>query len=95
LAEGLVRLSKFSFPFKLNATTRAFFSHAAELENPQTAADMRAFATGNPDLQALFAYPLAQFTTRSALSVIASVAPSASALDVQKFWQNHATSGER
>jgi hypothetical protein len=30
-----------------------------------------------------------------ALSVIASVAPSASALDVQKFWQNHATSGER
>jgi hypothetical protein len=30
-----------------------------------------------------------------ALSVLAGVATSASALDVQKFWQDHATSGER
>ena len=30
-----------------------------------------------------------------ALSVIAAVASSASALDAQKFWQEHATSGER
>jgi len=42
LAEALARLSKFSFPFKLNEITRTFFSRAAELENPQTAADMRA-----------------------------------------------------
>jgi hypothetical protein len=30
-----------------------------------------------------------------ALSVLAGVATSASALDAQKFWQDHATSGER
>jgi len=50
LAEALARLSKFSFPFKLNEITRTFFSRAAELENPQTAADMRAIT---PDLEAL------------------------------------------
>src|SRR5262245_7950875 len=53
LAEALARLSRFSFPFKLNEITRAFFSRAAELENPQTAADMRAIAAGRPDLDAL------------------------------------------
>jgi len=41
LAEGLARLGKFSFPVSLNATTRAYFAHAAELESPQTAADIR------------------------------------------------------
>jgi acetylornithine deacetylase/succinyl-diaminopimelate desuccinylase-like protein len=53
LAEALARLSRFSFPFKLNEITRAFFSRAAELENPQTAADMRAIAAGRPDPEAL------------------------------------------
>jgi acetylornithine deacetylase/succinyl-diaminopimelate desuccinylase-like protein len=53
LAEALARLSKFSFPFKLNEVTRTFFARAAELENPQTAADMRAIAAGRPDLDAL------------------------------------------
>jgi acetylornithine deacetylase/succinyl-diaminopimelate desuccinylase-like protein len=53
LAEALARLSRFSFPFKLNDTTRAFFARAAELESPQTAADMRAIAAGRPDLDAL------------------------------------------
>jgi len=53
LAEGLARLSKFSFPFKLNETTRAFFSRAAEVESAQTAADMRAIAADRPDLDAL------------------------------------------
>jgi acetylornithine deacetylase/succinyl-diaminopimelate desuccinylase-like protein len=53
LAEALARLSKFSFPFKLNEVTRTFFSRAAELENAQTAADMRAIAGGRPDLEAL------------------------------------------
>src|SRR3981081_3358314 len=42
LAEGLVRLSKFSFPQKLNETTRAFFERIAQFENEQTAADIRA-----------------------------------------------------
>lgn len=53
LAEALARLSKFSFPFKLNQITRTFFERAAELESPQTAADMRAIAGGRPDLEAL------------------------------------------
>jgi acetylornithine deacetylase/succinyl-diaminopimelate desuccinylase-like protein len=53
LAEGLARLSKFSFPFKLNETTRAFFARAAEVESAQTAADMRAIAADRPDLDAL------------------------------------------
>jgi acetylornithine deacetylase/succinyl-diaminopimelate desuccinylase-like protein len=53
LAEALARLSNFSFPIKLNETTRAFFSRAAELESPQTAADMRAIASGRPNLDAL------------------------------------------
>src|SRR5229473_3440106 len=42
LAEGLVRLSKFSFPLKLNETTRAYFERTAQFEGEQTAADMRA-----------------------------------------------------
>src|ERR1700730_3678179 len=42
LAEGLVRLSKFSFPQKLNETTRAFFERTAQFEGDQTAADIRA-----------------------------------------------------
>jgi hypothetical protein len=42
LAEGLARLSKFNFPFKLNETTRAYFERTAELEGEQVAADIRA-----------------------------------------------------
>src|SRR5712691_5926507 len=38
LAEGLVRLSKFSFPLKLNETTRAYFERTAQSETEQTAA---------------------------------------------------------
>ena len=53
LAEALVRLSKFSFPFKLNETTRAFFERVAALESDQTSADMKAIISGQPDLAAL------------------------------------------
>jgi acetylornithine deacetylase/succinyl-diaminopimelate desuccinylase-like protein len=49
LAEGLVRLSKFIFPFKLNETTRAFFERIAEFEGDQTAADIRSVISGHPD----------------------------------------------
>src|SRR3954453_2538575 len=49
LAEGLVRLSKFSFPQKLNDTTRAFFERVAQFENEQTAADIRAALSDKPD----------------------------------------------
>jgi acetylornithine deacetylase/succinyl-diaminopimelate desuccinylase-like protein len=49
LAEGLVRLSKFNFPQKLNETTRAFFERMAQFENEQTAADIRSALSDKPD----------------------------------------------
>jgi acetylornithine deacetylase/succinyl-diaminopimelate desuccinylase-like protein len=48
LAEGLTRLSKFSFPFKLNETTRAYFERTADFEGDQTAADIRSVISGRP-----------------------------------------------
>jgi acetylornithine deacetylase/succinyl-diaminopimelate desuccinylase-like protein len=53
LAEGLVRLSKFSFPPHLNDTTRAFFGRSAQLETGQNAADLRAVASDKPDPSAV------------------------------------------
>ena len=53
LAEGLVRLSKFSFPLKLNDTTRAYFERTAQFENEQTAADIRAVMSDKPDPSAM------------------------------------------
>ena len=53
LAEGLVRLSKFSFPLKLNETTRAYFERIAQFESEQTAADIRAMLSDKPDPAAL------------------------------------------
>jgi acetylornithine deacetylase/succinyl-diaminopimelate desuccinylase-like protein len=53
LAEGLVRLSKFSFPLKFNETTRAFFERIAQFEGEQTAADIRAALAERPDPAAL------------------------------------------
>jgi acetylornithine deacetylase/succinyl-diaminopimelate desuccinylase-like protein len=53
LAGGLARLGQFSFPVNLNATTRQSFERAAELEAPQTAADIRSALSANPDPAAL------------------------------------------
>jgi acetylornithine deacetylase/succinyl-diaminopimelate desuccinylase-like protein len=53
LAEGLVRLSKFQFPITLNETTRAYFARMANLEDEQTAAEMRSLTMTQADLQAL------------------------------------------
>jgi acetylornithine deacetylase/succinyl-diaminopimelate desuccinylase-like protein len=53
LAEGLVRLSKFSFPQKLNETTRAYFERIAQFESEQTAADIRAALSDKPDPSAM------------------------------------------
>jgi acetylornithine deacetylase/succinyl-diaminopimelate desuccinylase-like protein len=53
LAEGLVRLSKFSFPHKFNDTTRAYFERIAQFENEQTAADIRAALSDKPDPSAM------------------------------------------
>jgi acetylornithine deacetylase/succinyl-diaminopimelate desuccinylase-like protein len=53
LAEGLVRLSKFSFPLKFNETTRAYFERIAQFESEQTAADIRAVLSDKPDPSAM------------------------------------------
>jgi acetylornithine deacetylase/succinyl-diaminopimelate desuccinylase-like protein len=44
LSESLTRLSRHTFPVRLNATTRAFFQNAAATQPPSIAADMRALA---------------------------------------------------
>ena len=53
LAEGLTRLSKFAFPVNLNTTTRQSFARTAELETPETAANIRSALSANPDPTAL------------------------------------------
>jgi acetylornithine deacetylase/succinyl-diaminopimelate desuccinylase-like protein len=53
LAEGLMRLSKFSFPQKLNETTRAYFERIVQFESEQTAADIRAALSDKPDPSAM------------------------------------------
>jgi acetylornithine deacetylase/succinyl-diaminopimelate desuccinylase-like protein len=53
LAEGLVRLSKFNFPQKLNATTRAYFERIAQFENEETAADIRVALSARPDPESM------------------------------------------
>ncbi len=53
LAESLARLGRFSFPVNLNPTTRAYFGRTAELETPQTAADIRSVLSASPDPAAL------------------------------------------
>jgi hypothetical protein len=53
LAEGLMRLGRFNFPVNLNPTTRVYFERTAELETPQTAADIRSVLSPSPDPAAL------------------------------------------
>src|ERR1700722_2094333 len=53
LAEGLLRLSRFSFPLDLNETTRAYFERAAQFEGEQTASDMRAVLQDKHDPAAI------------------------------------------
>jgi acetylornithine deacetylase/succinyl-diaminopimelate desuccinylase-like protein len=53
LAEGLVRLSKFAFPARMNDATRLYFERTAALHTGQLAADMRAVAQPTPDPAAL------------------------------------------
>jgi acetylornithine deacetylase/succinyl-diaminopimelate desuccinylase-like protein len=53
LADGLSRLGKFDFPFKLNPVTRAYFERMSQLESGQVAADMKAITRDPPDAAAL------------------------------------------
>lgn len=51
-ARALVRIADYHFPVQLNANSRLMFERAAELETGQRAADMRAVAGSEPDLEA-------------------------------------------
>ncbi|MGV7210791.1 M20/M25/M40 family metallo-hydrolase [Oxalobacteraceae bacterium A2-2] len=53
LADGLSRLGKFDFPFKLSPVTRAYYERMATIEKGQVAADMKAILADPPDLAAL------------------------------------------
>ena len=53
LSEGLARLAKFEFPFKLSDVTRAYFERRAALEPPAIAADMLTILKDPPDRDAL------------------------------------------
>ena len=44
LADGLVRLQKFQFPFRTNATTRLYFEHMAALQSGARRADFLALS---------------------------------------------------
>jgi acetylornithine deacetylase/succinyl-diaminopimelate desuccinylase-like protein len=49
LAEGLVRLSKFDFPARLNAVTRGYFERAAATEHGEVADAITALLAGKTD----------------------------------------------
>lgn len=53
LADGISRLGKFDFPFKLSATTRSYFERMSKIESGQKAADMLAILRDPPDMTAL------------------------------------------
>jgi len=52
LAEGLVRLERYQFPFELNAVTRAYYERMAKI-TPERAADMRTILKQPPDMAAV------------------------------------------
>jgi acetylornithine deacetylase/succinyl-diaminopimelate desuccinylase-like protein len=68
LADGLVRVARYQFPFELNAVTRGYFERTAGVESGQKAADMRSILKSPPDAEAiarLSADPLWNATMRT------------------------------
>lgn len=53
LADGLERLSRYSFPAELNDVTRDYFETESKILSGQTAADMRAILKSPPDAEAV------------------------------------------
>jgi acetylornithine deacetylase/succinyl-diaminopimelate desuccinylase-like protein len=53
LAEGLVRLEHYQFPFELNDVTRAYFARTAEIVGGEEGADMKAILRTPPDEAAI------------------------------------------
>jgi acetylornithine deacetylase/succinyl-diaminopimelate desuccinylase-like protein len=52
LADGLVRLARYEFPFKINATTHLYFAKTARLQTGQMRIDMQALAGPTLDVAA-------------------------------------------
>jgi acetylornithine deacetylase/succinyl-diaminopimelate desuccinylase-like protein len=52
LADGLSRLGKFDFPFKLTEATRVYYERMSAIESGQVAADMKAILRDPPDADA-------------------------------------------
>ncbi len=53
LAQDLLKVSQYQFPFELNSVTRAYFQRMASIASGTTAADMRAVVATPPDQQAI------------------------------------------
>ena len=53
LAQGLLKISQYQFPFELNNVTRPYFERMATIVGGQTGADMRAIVATPPDAQAI------------------------------------------
>jgi acetylornithine deacetylase/succinyl-diaminopimelate desuccinylase-like protein len=53
VANALVALQKYSFPFELNPVTHGYFEQMASIETGQVAVDMRAILTTPPDAKAI------------------------------------------
>ena len=53
LANALVLLQRYTFPFELNPVTRTYFERLATRSTGQTAADMKAILRPTPDAQAI------------------------------------------
>jgi len=53
VANALVALQKWSFPFELNPVTHEYFAQMAKIETGQTAADLRAILATSPDAKAV------------------------------------------
>jgi acetylornithine deacetylase/succinyl-diaminopimelate desuccinylase-like protein len=66
LANGLVKLGKFQFPYKTNATTRLYFQRRAMLETGTARADMLAVSK-SPAIDAKAALRLAKDTEMNAI----------------------------
>lgn len=53
IADALQRLQNYTFPFELNAITRAYFQKMSTLESGQTSQDMKAILGATPDKAAI------------------------------------------
>ena len=53
LADGLIRLQHYQFPFELNDVTRAYYEGMIKVEAPERAADMKGILKNPPDASAI------------------------------------------